>query len=127
MAPTRSSARGGSGDPLKPHRVVPAYALTGGRTRSLGRDLPIESMVATTADGLRHVTDLQFERRDIVLLCRKPQSIAEVAARTKVPLGVARVLVSDLTLEGHLAVYVPSSDRPDRAILERLLSGLRAR
>jgi Protein of unknown function (DUF742) len=108
-------------------RLVPAYALTGGRTRSLGRDLPIESIVTTTAEGMRALLNLQFERREIVLLCRRPYAIAEIAARVKVPLGVARVLVSDLTAMGALAVHLPSTERPDRAILERLLSGLRAR
>jgi hypothetical protein len=108
-------------------RVVPAYAVTGGRTRSAGRDLPIESMVTTTAKGMGASVDLRFERREIVLLCRRPQSIAEVSARLRVPLGVARVLVSDLTTAGFLAVHVPSTERPDRQILERLLSGLRAR
>ncbi|MBA2282708.1 MAG: DUF742 domain-containing protein [Acidimicrobiia bacterium] len=109
-------------------RVVPAYALVGGRTHSVGADLPIEAMVATTPEGLRSLTSLRFEQREIALLCRRtPQSIAEVAARVKVPLGVARVLVSDLTAAGHLALHVPSTERPDRAILERLLSGLRAR
>ena len=110
-----------------PPRVVPAYALTGGRTRSLGPDLPIEAMVTSTPEGLRELTSLRFEARDIVLLCRRPQSIAEVAARVKVPLGVARVLVSDLAADGMLAVHRPDGDRPDRATLERLLSGLRAR
>ncbi len=108
-------------------RIVPAYALTGGRTRSAGRDLPVETMVTTTADGIRRVVDLRFEQRDIVLLCRRPQSVAEVAARLRVPLGVARVLVSDLTAAGRLAVHLPTDERPDRAVLERLLSGLRAR
>jgi len=110
-----------------PPRVVPAYALTGGRTRSEGPDLPIEAMVTTTPDGMRDLTALRFESRDIVLLCRRPQSIAEVAARVKVPLGVARVLVSDLTASGLLAVHATEGERPDRAILERLLSGLRTR
>jgi len=110
-----------------PSRVVPAYALTGGRTRSTGPDLPLESMVTSTPDGMRELTALRFEAREIVLLCRRPQSIAEVAARVKVPLGVARVLVSDLTDDGLLALHRPEGDRPDRAILERLLSGLRTR
>lgn len=107
-------------------RVVPAYAIAGGRTRSVGRDLPIETMVTTTSQGIAEVVDLQFERRDVVLLCRKPQSVAEVAARLRLPLGVARVLVSDLAASGHLTAHVPEFDRPDRAILERLLDGLRA-
>lgn len=107
-------------------RVVPAYAIAGGRTRSVGRDLPIETMVTTTAEGMRAVIDLQFERRDVVLLCRKAQSVAEVAARLRLPLGVARVLVSDLAASGHLQAHVPDFDRPDRALLERLLTGLKA-
>ena len=110
-----------------PSRVVPAYALTGGRTRSTGADLPIETMVTSTPEGLRELTSLRYESRDIVLLCRRPQSVAEVAARVKVPLGVARVLVSDLAGDGMLAAHRPEGERPDRAILERLLSGLRAR
>ena len=110
-----------------PPRVVPAYALTGGRTRSNGPDLPLETMVSSSAEGMRSLTALQFEAREIVLLCRKPQSIAEVAARVKVPLGVARVLVSDLTDAGLLAVHRPEGDRPDRATLERLLGGLQKR
>ena len=120
-------SRGHDRESVGSRRLVPAYALTGGRTRSLGRALPIESIVTTTADGMRDLVSLQFEKRDIVLLCRRPQAIAEVAARVKIPLGVARVLVSDLTAAGALAVHLPSTERPDRAILERLLSGLRAR
>lgn len=121
MARSRESEGAGT------RRIVPAYAVTGGRTRSLGRDLPIETMVTTTTKGISAVVDLRFERRAVVLLCRKPQSVAEVAALVRVPLGVARVLVSDLTTAGHLAVHLPTTDRPDRAVLERLLSGLRAR
>jgi hypothetical protein len=109
-------------------RLVPAYAITEGRTRATGRDLPIEALVATTGEGLRAVLDLRFERRAIVLLCRRAVSIAEVAARIGVPLGTARVLVTDLTHDGYLAVHVPPhTDRPDRETLERLLSGLRSR
>ena len=109
-----------------PARIVPAYAMTGGRTRSVYGDLPLDAMVMTTADGLRVVVDLQFENRSIVLMCRQAISIAEVAARVGIPLGVARVLVSDLTEHNHLAVQVPQAgaERPNRAILDRLLAGL---
>lgn len=123
----RSATRTAPGESRASRRLVPAYAITGGRTRSSGADLPIETMVTTTLEGMRAVTHLQFEGRDVVLLCRHASSIAELAAKLRVPLGVARVLVSDLTSDGMLAVHVPSADRPDRIILERLLSGLRAR
>jgi hypothetical protein len=108
-------------------RIVPAYALTGGRTRATasGRDLPLETPVTTTADGLRQVVELHHEKREIILLCRRATSVAEVAARLHVPLAVARVLVTELATAGCLAVHLPEmTDRPDRAILERLLDGL---
>jgi hypothetical protein len=90
--------------------------------------LPLEATVTSTDDGLRAIVDLQFERRSIVLQCRRPMPIAEIAARLAVPLGVARVLVSDLADQGFLAVHVPEAGvRPDRDILERLLHGLESR
>jgi hypothetical protein len=105
-------------------RVVPAYALTRGRTRSTGTDLPLEALVTATEYGL------QAERRIIVESCAGPLSVAEISAHLRIPIGVARVLVSDLASGGYLAVHLPygsGDDRPDAAILERLLDGLRAR
>jgi hypothetical protein len=111
-------------------RVVPAYALTRGRTRSTGTDLPLEALVTATEYGLRRFSGLQAERRIIVESCAGPLSVAEISAHLRIPIGVARVLVSDLASGGYLAVHLPygsGDDRPDAAILERLLDGLRAR
>jgi hypothetical protein len=111
-------------------RVVPAYALTRGRTRSHGPDLPLETLVTATDMGLSRPSSLQAERRIIVELCVGPVSVAEVAAHLHIPVGVARVLVSDLASGGYLTVHLPlqtGDDRPGVAILERLLDGLRAR
>jgi hypothetical protein len=112
------------GDP----RVVPVYALTGGRTRSVGRDLPWETLVTTTNDGLTALPRLRFEHARIVEMSRRPVSVAEVGAELQVPIGVARVLVSDLYADGLLTVHLPSltdAGRPRTEILERLLIGLR--
>ena len=98
-------------------RVVPAYALTRGRTQSIGGDLPLETLVTATEFGQQWVGSL-------------PSSIAERAAHLHVPLGTARVLVGDLASSGHLTIHRPHrtiDSRPDRVILERLLDGLRAR
>jgi hypothetical protein len=111
-------------------RVVPAYALTRGRTRSVGRDLPLETLVTATGPGLSRQSGLQAERRRIVEMCAGPMSVAEIAAHLRIPLGVARVLVSDLASGGYLTVHLPhqtGDERPGVAILERLLDGLRAR
>lgn len=111
-------------------RVVPAYALTGGRTRSVGYDLPWETLATATRLGQASLPRLRFERARIVAQCRRPRSLAEVAADLGVPLGVARVLVSDLCADGLLVASRPALDeegRPRVEILERLLDGLKAR
>jgi hypothetical protein len=120
---------GREGDPLDP-RIVPVYALTRGRTRSLGEDLPWETLVTTTGAGVAALARLRFEQAQIVDYCRNPVSIAEVAVEVGVPVGVARVLVSDLKSEGLLVIHLPPLDaagRPGPEILERLLIGLRER
>jgi hypothetical protein len=110
-------------------RLVPVYALTRGRTRSGGHDLPWEAMVSSTDAGVDALPELRFEQARIVELCRRPVSVAEVAVELHVPLGVARVLVSDLNSGGMLAVHradVDADGRPSTEVLERLLAGLRA-
>jgi hypothetical protein len=111
-------------------RVVPAYALTRGRTRSIGRDLPLETLVTATDPAQHRSAGLQSERRLIVEMCTGPMSVVEIAAHLQIPIGVARVLVSDLASSGFLTVHLPQQlgdERPNVEILERLLDGLRAR
>jgi hypothetical protein len=108
-------------------RVVPVYAVTGGRTRSTERDLPIESIVIANDRGLY---DLEPEYRTIVRMAVRPVTLVEIGAALGVPVGVARVLVGDLAASGHLAVHgAPSTadGNPTPEILTRLLEGLRAR
>jgi len=110
-------------------RVVPAYALTRGRTRPRGVDLPMESLVTVTDLGRERAHTLQREQRTIINLCERLTSVIELAAHLHVPLGVARVLVGDLAASGYLTIHPPSGTAggPDVAVLERLLEGLRAR
>jgi len=112
--------------------VVPVYALTGGRTRSTaGDDMPVESLVTATDAGV-FAGDLQLEYRATVELAATPVSIVELGASLGVPVGVARVLVSDLVNAKYLVVHLPPAPTtegggPAPEILERLLDGLRAR
>jgi len=101
------------------------YAITRGRTRYDDDDLEIEALVVTTWLGESTHTQL-LEHRSISLLCRQPQSIAEVSAQLKLPLGVVRVLVSDMADQHLVVVHRPGhTDRPDIVLLERVLHGLR--
>ena len=113
-------------------RVVPVYAVTGGRTRANeGPDMPVEALVTTTDAGV-FAMDLQLEYRMTVELAATPVSIVEIGASLGVPVGVARVLVSDLVNAKYLVVHLPpvsttEDGSPAPEILERLLEGLRAR
>ncbi len=64
-------------------------------------------------------------------LCATRPSVAEIAARLDVPLGVARVLVGDLVQSGYLRVLPTlddsSSAEERRELIGRTLRGLQAR
>ncbi|PRH80176.1 DUF742 domain-containing protein [Streptomyces solincola] len=111
----------------RPARVRP-YSLTGGRTR-FGHVLLVETLVAAleTPAADRPAARGMPESRAIVELCRRMRTVAEISARLRMPLGVVRVLLSDLADQGRIRVYGTghSAGRPDRALLERVLSGLR--
>jgi hypothetical protein len=66
----------------------------------------------------------RFEARQIVELCQRPVSVAEVAAALRVPLGVARVLVSDLITQGSVELV----ERQDVSLqmIERIRDRVRA-
>jgi hypothetical protein len=107
-------------------RRVRPYAMTGGRTRPSHDFFEIEALVATTATG-EQTPRLSVEQRAIAALCHDLLSIAELSARLHLPLGVIRVLVGDMADERLVVVYRPAQagDRPDLALLERVLDGLR--
>jgi hypothetical protein len=115
-------------EPGMDRRRVRPYAMTGGRTRPTHDDLELEALVSTTSVGERTPT-LTVEQRAIAALCHDLLSIAEVSARLHLPLGVIRVLVGDMADEDLVIVYRPAhaGDRPDLALLERVLHGLRSR
>ena len=107
-----------------PRRVRP-YAMTGGRTRPTHDDLEIETLVSTTSTG-EQTPKLTVEQRAIAALCHDTLSIAEVSAHLHLPLGVIRVLVGDMADEHLVMVHRPihAGDRPDLAMLKRVLDGL---
>jgi hypothetical protein len=106
-------------------RVRP-YAMTGGRTRPTHDALEIETLVSTTST-VDLTPKLTVEQRAIAVLCHDILSIAEVSAKLHLPLGVVRVLVGDMADEHLVMVHRPAQAgaRPDLALLERVLDGLR--
>ncbi|MET7288216.1 DUF742 domain-containing protein [Streptomyces sp. NPDC005573] len=123
------------GERKKPARVRP-YSLTGGRTR-FGHVLLVETFVAAieAPEERKELTSnpvaprVMPEMLAIVELCRRMRTVAEIAALLQMPLGVVRVLLSDLADQGKIRVHGTGTGhgtgRPNRALLERVLSGLR--
>ncbi|HMK10676.1 MAG TPA: DUF742 domain-containing protein [Acidimicrobiales bacterium] len=112
-----------------PGRLVRPYAMTGGRTRSTGAEIPLEALVIVTNEGRQRGPGLAWEQRAIAELCASALSVAEVSAHLKVPLGVARVLVGDMAAEGLVEMSGASGNEQapnDLNLLERVLNGLRA-
>lgn len=102
------------------------FLITDGRVAGDGT-VAIETQVVVTDLGRAWTRDLPGEKRDIVELCSEPLSVAEIAARSSLHLGVVRVLVGDLSAEGVLSVSVPDvAVAADVDTLKRVIRGLRA-
>ncbi|MFE3584154.1 DUF742 domain-containing protein [Streptomyces vinaceus] len=85
-------------------------------------ELPLEAVVVT---GHRPRAGTgQPEHDQILALCARPTSVAEVSARLEVPLGVDRILLSALCGTGLVSVIDPVGEQPTTALMERLLNGL---
>lgn len=118
-------ARSQGADGLKSSLVRP-YAVTGGRTQPRYQ-LQIEAMVAASHYEARDLSVLSPECQAILGFCRDWRSVAEISAVLRMPLGVARVLVADMAVDGLVRVHQidHAHGRPDLNLLERVLSGLR--
>lgn len=108
--------------------IVRAYAWTGGRTTSEVH-LEIETLVSVNEFS---ATAVRPEHHEVLALCNAPRSVAEIAALRGLPLGVTKVLLGDMAQHGLIDVHHTASSsgsgndaRPDGALLERVLAGLR--
>ena len=109
---------------MSDNRFVRPYLLTGGRTRVEGVDLPLEAALRTTEVGRSAIDRRSPEESRLLIACREPTALVEVASKLQLPIGVVRVLAGDLLREGYLeqGQIVANNDVP---LLERLLDGLK--
>jgi hypothetical protein len=107
-------------------RLVRPYTVTGGRTQPRYK-LAIEALVTATVLEPRDLSVLAPECQAILQFCRDWRSVAEVSAVLRLPLGVARILIADMSADGLVRIHQrdDSEGRPDLNLLERVLSGLR--
>jgi hypothetical protein len=122
---------GGKWDARDAGPVVRPYALTGGRTEPAdGEVLDLIAIVVASnrAASTGNALALSPEHRRILGLCREPATVADVASDIALPLGVVRVLLADLILQGQIRVLPnqPIGEQPRVELLREVLHGLRA-
>jgi hypothetical protein len=107
--------------------MVRPYAWTRGRTKA-NYDLKLETLISTTELAKDETLLPHLEHRAVSSLCRYPLSVAEVSAKLSIPLGVARVILSDMAELGLISIHRTFADDDIAAhlvLMERVLSGLR--
>lgn len=108
---------------------VRSYVITGGRQLPAADRLSLLTLV-TIAPDRELPLGSGPEVRAIWELCLGGYlSVAEVAAHLELPVGVARLLLTDLTEHGHLLrrEAPPPAQAVDKRILEEVLHGLQRR
>ena len=88
--------------------LVRPYTVTKGRTRPAHTELTMITMVMAVAEQ----TDpgMAPEHGDVLRASRVPRSVAEVAAAVGLPLGVVKILLSDLMERGMVISRSPIAD-----------------
>lgn len=111
---------------------VRPYALVGGRVpKGTSGLLPVESLVQASASysdreslGKEFQSILDVTADDYL-------SVAEISAHVRLPVGVVRLMVSELADQNHVIVHGPNQDSaedPTAAlnVLESVLNGISA-
>ena len=111
--------------------VVRPYAVTGGRTEPAADEM-LDLLTFVVCTGQPAAADdparLTPEHRKILGLCGQQITVADLAADIALPLGVVRVLLADLILQGAIIVVRqrPAGQRTGNDVLQEILNGLRA-
>ncbi|MEU3453321.1 DUF742 domain-containing protein [Micromonospora sp. NPDC006766] len=108
--------------------LVRPYAVTRGRTEPL-QNIALEAVLSCNFTQSAEARFAGHDKYRIATVCEgRAQSLAEIAAYTRMPLGVTRVLVADMVAEGLLTLHTaaPATGFQERMnLLGRVLSGLR--
>jgi hypothetical protein len=110
-----------------PGPFVRPYAITRGRTApSDGSFIGLIDIVVAVSSLPQAAMNLGPEHRELLLRCRHPVAVADLASEVDLPTGVIRVLLSDLRESGCVRIFRPQQ-RPDsnQRLLQEVLDGLR--
>ena len=107
-------------------RVVRPYAITGGLTRPSGERFDLLDMVRAVRRTGDYPPWLTPEQAQLLERCQMPAPLAELAAGLDLPVGVIRILVSDLREHGLVTIHRGQPPGfSDLKILQEVVDGLR--
>jgi hypothetical protein len=106
--------------------IVRPYALTGGRSRPAGEDIDLLAIVWPIRDSPPDPRMMEPEHGLVLERCQPCRAVADLAADLELPLGVIRILLSDMREHGLIAIRrPPPAQATDVKILQDVLNGLR--
>jgi hypothetical protein len=106
--------------------VVRPYALTGGLTRPSGQRFDLLDMVGVVRRIGRDMPQLPPEQAEVMQRCQIPAALVDLAADLDLPVGVIRILVSDLRERGLVTIHrAEPAGVGDLKILQEVVDGLR--
>lgn len=107
--------------------LVRPYALTRGRTKDNRHGLDLVTLVVSVQPEV-HQRRVEPEYADVLWVCERPLSVAEVAAKIDLPLCVVKVLLADL-IDRNYVIYrtgwQPMRNAPDLDTMQKVLDGIR--
>jgi len=106
--------------------VVRPYALTGGMTRPSGQRFDLLDMVGVIRRPAQDMPQLAPEQAEVLQRCHIPAPLVDLAADLDLPVGVIRILVSDLRERGLVTIHrAQPAGFGDLKILQEVVDGLR--
>jgi hypothetical protein len=106
--------------------IVRPYQLIGGRTRPSGETFDLMAMITAVPGAEDDAYDLEPEHLTLLRLCLRPTPVADLAADLELPLGVVRILLSDVRERRLITVDHPVPERlTDPQLLREVADGLR--
>ena len=102
------------------------YTVTRGRSAADDPDLDIVTLIVAAAEPS---PGMQSEHARILRAARTPVAVVEISADLGLPVGVVKILLSDLLRANKITARHPSTARartqlPDTALLKKVLVGL---
>ena len=107
-------------------RLIRPYAVSNGRTEPSN---PMELLSMVIATGHRPYGQLGPDHAQALDLCGSVTTVAEVAARLRLPAVVTKILLSDLVDWGAVDARSPDpmADPSNPAVLETIINALQRR